>query len=344
MSRPTHNPPSHPPPKARVFSAVQPTGELHLGNYLGALRNFAHLQKDYECLFCVADLHALTLWTGFDHLAQDTRWTICSFLACGLDPKNHILFNQSRVAEHSELAWILTCTARYGWLNRMTQFKEKSGKKQDDSSAGLLVYPALMAADILAYRATHVPIGEDQKQHLELARDLAMKFNHDVQSDFFPLAEPIIPKTSARVMSLRDGTKKMSKSDSSEMARINLCDDKDLIAKKIRKAKTDSQTIPDHIDQLANRPEADNLIGLCASLENVDKQTILTRLAGENFTRLKNELTERVIETITPIGEKIRLYQKDIAQIDQILDDGALRAKEIAHANLIEIRALIGLL
>ena len=334
------------PAASTIFSAIQPTGSLHLGNYLGALKNFVALQdsKAYDCIFCIADLHALTQWSDFDQLAQHTRSTAAAFLACGIDPNKHILFHQSRAAAHAELAWIFICAARFGWLNRMTQFKEKTGKHRDESSAGLFAYPALMAADILAYRATHVPIGEDQKQHLELARDIAQKFNHDLKQDFFPLPEPIIPNISARVMSLRDGTKKMSKSDPSDMTRINLTDDADLIAKKIQRAKTDSHLLPEKESALAQRPEADNLIGLIAALTDMPKQQALDRFSGKNFAALKQELTECLVETICPIGKKIRLYHQDHAELDRLLAQGARRAAEKARPHIAQIRNLLGLL
>ncbi len=333
--------------KNLVYSAVQPTGALHLGNYFGALKNFVALQEDYQCIFCVADLHALTLWSGFDDLARQTRFTAAVFLACGLDPKKNIIFNQSRVAAHAELAWILTCVARFGWLSRQTQFKQKSDAQREETSAGLFMYPALMAADILAYRATHVPIGDDQKQHLELARDIAHKFNTDLAlrggEDFFPLPEPIIPKETARVMSLRDGTKKMSKSDLSEMTRINLTDDKDIIADKIKKAKTDPDHLPQDEKELAARPEAANLVGLAAALRDETIAQALARLGGANFKQLKDELTELLIALICPIGKKIKMYSQDETLITSILSQGAEQARHIAQENMAQIRKLIGL-
>lgn len=332
-----------------VFSAVQPTGELHLGNYLGALKNFVALQADYDCIFCVVDLHALTQWEaiakkGFNFLTQDTYWTAATFLACGIDPKKHIIFNQSRVSVHAELAWLLTCVARFGWLNRMTQFKEKTGGGRDESSAGLFTYPALMAADILTYRAHAVPIGEDQKQHLELARDIAQKFNKDVGQDFFPLPEPIIPKISARVMSLRDGTRKMSKSEPSEMSRISLIDAADTIAKKIQKAKTDADALPDSLAALEKRPEADNLIGLVAALSQKTKEETLNQFAGSTFRELKQALTEHLVEVICPIGKKIHQFYDDKAFLDKVLEEGANRAQAQAQVNFDKVRSLLGLL
>ena len=334
--------------KNLVYSAVQPTGGLHLGNYLGALKNFVALQEQHQCIFCVADLHALTLWGGFDDLAEQTKFTAAVFLACGLDPKKSIIFNQSRVAAHAELAWILTCVARFGWLNLQTQFKQKSAAAQrDKTSAGLFVYPALMAADILAYRATHVPIGEDQKQHLELARNIAHKFNTDLSQrggeDFFPLPEPIIPKETARVMSLRDGTKKMSKSDISSQTRIELTDDKDAIAQKIKKAKTDRHPLPHSEKELADRPEAANLVGLVAALSNQTIAQTLKRLGGASFKQLKDELTELLIVEIAPVSEKIKIYQHDDKAIALMLDEGAQAARAIAEDNMAQIRKLIGL-
>ncbi len=331
-----------------VFSAVQPTGELHLGNYLGAVRNFVDLQKDHSCIFCVADLHALTQWERmaekkFSTLRQDSYYTVAVFLACGLDPEKHIIFKQSSVGAHTELAWILTCVARFGWLSRMTQFKEKAGKRRDESSAGLFTYPTLMAADILAYRATAVPIGEDQKQHLELTRDLAQKFNHDVGEEFFPLPEPIIPAVSARVMSLRDGTKKMSKSEPSVMSRIALTDDPDTIADKIKKAKTDSSPLPDSVAELALRPEADNLVGLVAALRGVSKEAALAEFAGGEFRPLKEALSELLVDALTPIGKKINHFYADVPLLDRVLNEGRERAAAAASANLEKIRTLLGL-
>lgn len=334
--------------KQIVFSAVQPTGELHLGNYLGALKNFTALQDDYSCIFCVADLHALTQWEtiakkGFDKLKDDIYWTTAVFLACGIDAKKHIVFNQSFVGAHAQLAWILICVSRFGWLNRMTQFKEKTIGAVDKSSAGLWAYPVLMAADILVYKAQAVPIGEDQKQHLELARDIADKFNNDVGCDFFSLPQPIIPKESARVMSLRDGTKKMSKSEPSAMSRINLTDSADEITKKIKKAKSDTDSLPDSVLELQTRAEADNLIGLVAALSGQTKEKTLSSFAGGNFKTLKETLIELLIETICPIGEKINIFYNDKAELDIILRNGTERADIISTKNLDEIRSLLGL-
>src|SRR6186713_1463971 len=279
--------------KERVFSGVQPTGNLHLGNYLGAITKFVALQDRYDCIYCVVDLHAITTWQDPNELPRATREVTAAFLACGIDPKKHIIFNQSQVAEHAELAWVFNCVARVGWLNRMTQFKEKSGKDRENASLGLYVYPNLMAADILLYHATHVPVGEDQKQHLELARDIAQKFNNDFAKTiaragypdgFFPLPEPLITGPATRVMNLRDGTKKMSKSDESDMMRINLTDDADAIAKKIRKAKTDPEPLPSESKGLEGRPEADNLVGIYAGLADTSKEQVLREFGGSPFS------------------------------------------------------------
>src|SRR5438309_1559962 len=287
--------------KERVFSGVQPTGNLHLGNYLGAIVKFVALQAKYECIYCIVDLHAITVWQDPAELPKMTREVTAAFIACGIDPKKHIVFNQSQVAEHAELAWVFNCVARLGWLNRMTQFKEKAGKDRENASVGLYVYPALMAADILAYRATHVPVGEDQKQHLELSRDIAQKFNNDFSAsihahgyggDFFPLPEPLIQGPATRVMSLRDGSKKMSKSDASDQSRINLTDDADTIAQKIRRAKTDPDALPSEEKGLETRPEADNLVGIFAALSGRSKSDVLREFGGGQFSAFKNSLVE----------------------------------------------------
>src|SRR3981189_1630231 len=287
--------------KERVFSGVQPTGNLHLGNYLGAIVKFVALQEKYDCIYCVVDMHAITVWQDPSELPQATREVTAAFIACGTDPKRHIVFNQSQVAEHAELAWVFNCVARLGWLNRMTQFKEKAGKDRENASVGLYAYPALMAADILVYRATHVPVGEDQKQHLELSRDIAQKFNNDfgksIQAhgygdSFFPLPEPLIQGPATRVMSLRDGAKKMSKSDPSDQSRINLTDDADAIAHKIRRAKTDPDPLPQEEKGLAQRPEADNLVGIYAALADTSKADVLKQFGGAQFSAFKNALVE----------------------------------------------------
>ncbi len=328
----------------RVFSGIQPTGQLHLGNYLGAIRQWVAMQAEYECIYCVVDLHAITLHQNPAELAAGTRAMAAALLACGIDPARAILFNQSRVREHSELAWILSCTARYGWLNRMTQFKEKSGKDREGSSVGLFTYPVLQAADVLAYKATHVPVGEDQKQHLELARDIATKFNTDFAVDLFPYPEAIIPKDAARVMSLRDGTSKMSKSDPSDMSRINLTDDADAIAGKIRRAKTDAEPIPASEAELDTRPEARNLVGIHAALGDETPQSVLDRFAGQGFGQFKPALTERLVERLAPIATRLRALEADSAAVDAALHDGAARAAAIAAPVLAEVRRAVGFL
>jgi len=301
------------PFKEKVFSGVQPTGNLHLGNYLGAIVKFVALQERYDCIYCVVDLHAITVWQDPQELPRAIREVTAAFIACGIDPKKHIVFNQSQVAEHAELAWVFNCVARLGWLNRMTQFKEKAGKDREKASAGLYVYPNLMAADILLYHATHVPVGEDQKQHLELARDIAQKFNNDFAATiaregypggFFPLPEPLITGPATRVMSLRDGTKKMSKSDESDMTRINLTDDADTIAKKIRKAKTDPEPLPSEVKGLEARPEADNLVGIYAGLAETGKERVLAEFGNAPFSKFKEALAELAATRLTPIGEE----------------------------------------
>src|SRR5438105_6456807 len=305
--------------KERVFSGVQPTGNLHLGNYLGAIAKFVALQDRYECIYCVVDLHAITqalaVWGGPEQLPKNTREVTAAFIACGIDPKKHIVFNQSQVAEHAELAWVFNCVARLGWLNRMTQFKEKAGKDREHASVGLYAYPALMAADILVYRATHVPVGEDQKQHLELSRDIAQKFNNDFAASirthgygdaFFPLPEPLIQGPATRVMSLRDGTKKMSKSDASDQSRINLTDDDDAIAQKIRRAKTDPDPLPHEEKGLESRPEADNLVGIYAALADKTKADVLREFGGAQFSAFKAALVDIAVSRLGPIGAQMK--------------------------------------
>src|SRR5437667_872268 len=325
--------------RERVFSGVQPTGNLHLGNYLGAITRFVALQTNYDCLYCVVDLHAITQWQDPAELPPHTREVTAAFLACGIDPKKNIVFNQSQVAEHAELAWIFNCVARLGWLNRMTQFKEKAGKDRENASVGLYSYPTLMAADILAYRATHVPVGEDQKQHLELTRDIAQKFNNDFSESirargygdaFFPLTEPIIQGPATRVMSLRDGTKKMSKSDASDMSRINLTDDADSIAKKIRKAKTDPDPLPSEESGLKNRPEAENLVGIYAALAGRTAADILREFAGSQFSAFKQALVDLAVAKLAPIAAEKRRLEADQSYLDGVLADGAARARAIA--------------
>ncbi|MBV1887358.1 MAG: tryptophan--tRNA ligase [Parvibaculaceae bacterium] len=333
-------------PTNRVFSGVQPTGNLHLGNYLGAIRHFVDLQKTHECLYCVVDMHAITVWQDPKELAHNTREVAAAYIAAGIDPKEHIIFNQSKVSAHAELAWVLNCVGRMGWLNRMTQFKEKAGKHKENASVGLFTYPVLMAADILAYRATHVPVGDDQKQHLELARDIAQKFNNDFSSngseDFFPAPEPLIMGTATRVMSLRDGAKKMSKSDPSAMSRITLTDTVDEIAKKIKKAKTDMEPIPETAEGLKDRPEADNLVGIFAALSGQSKDEVVAGFAGEGFGAFKPKLAELAIEKLSPItGEMARLMD-DPAEIDRILADGAERANALAQPVLAQVKKIVG--
>ena len=328
----------------RIFSGIQPTGDLHLGNYLGALRNWVKMQHDYECLYCVVDLHAITQWQEPDELGPNTREVAAGLIASGLDPKENIIFNQSRVAEHAELAWIFNCVARLGWLNRMTQFKEKAGKHRENASVGLYAYPNLMAADILLYKATHVPVGEDQKQHLELTRDIAQKFNNDYDVEFFPLPEPVIVGAATRVMSLRDGTKKMSKSDPSEASRINLTDDADAVATKIRRAKTDPDPLPGEPGGLGNRPEAANLIGIYAALGDQSVAEVCTEFAGSPFSAFKEALTERAVAVLSPIGAEMARLMKDPAELDRILESGANAARDIARPILDEVKDIIGLL
>jgi len=333
-------------PTNRVFSGVQPTGNLHLGNYLGAIRHFVDLQKTHECLYCVVDMHAITVWQDPKELAHNTREVAAAYIAAGINPKEHIIFNQSKVSAHAELAWVLNCVGRMGWLNRMTQFKEKAGKHKENASVGLFTYPVLMAADILAYRATHVPVGDDQKQHLELARDIAQKFNNDFSGngseDFFPAPEPLIMGAATRVMSLRDGTKKMSKSDPSAMSRITLTDTVDEIAKKIKKAKTDMEPIPETAEGLKGRPEADNLVGIFAALSGQTKDEVLAGFAGQGFGAFKPKLAELAIEKLSPItGEMARLMD-DPAEIDRILADGAERANALAQPVLAQVKKIVG--
>jgi tryptophanyl-tRNA synthetase len=338
--------------KERVFSGVQPTGNLHLGNYLGAIVKFVALQQHYECIYCVVDLHAITVWQDPVELPRAIREVTAAFIACGIDPKQNIVFNQSQVAEHAELAWVFNCVARMGWLNRMTQFKEKAGKDRENASVGLYAYPNLMAADILVYRATHVPVGEDQKQHLELSRDIAQKFNNDFAASiaahghgdaFFPLPEPLIQGPATRVMSLRDGAKKMSKSDASDYSRINLTDDADTIAQKIRKAKTDPEPLPQDEKGLANRPEADNLVGIYAALAEISKAQVLERFAGAQFSAFKAELIEILVGKLAPVNGEMRRLIADPAYIDQVLADGAERAQKHAAQTMRAVKDIIGL-
>jgi tryptophanyl-tRNA synthetase len=330
----------------RVFSGVQPSGSLTLGNYLGALKRFVELQDSgMETIYCVVDLHAITVWQDPAGLKDATRQVTAAFLACGLDPARSILFNQSQVPAHAELAWVFNCVVRLGWLNRMTQFKDKAGKNRENASAGLYIYPALMAADILAYRGTHVPVGEDQKQHLELCRDIAQKFNNDFNApDFFPLPEPLIGGPAPRVMSLRDGSKKMSKSDPSDMSRINLTDDADAIAQKIRKARTDPEPLPDTLEALEARPEARNLVGIYAALAGITAEAVVAEFAGQGFGVFKPALADLAVSHLTPITAEMTRLMADPAEIDRILGDGANRAAALAEPILAETYDKVGFL
>ena len=328
----------------RIFSGIQPTGNLHLGNYLGAIRNWVALQHDYDCIFCIVDLHALTLPQDPDELRQSTREVTAAYIAAGIDPERCIIFNQSTVPGHAELAWLLGCLTPLGWLNRMTQFKEKAGKDRENAGLGLYAYPVLMAADILLYKATHVPVGEDQKQHLELARDVAGAFNRRYGVEFFPLPEPQIFGAGTRVMSLRDGTKKMSKSDTSDYSRINMTDDADAIALKIRKAKTDPQPLPASIAEAEARPEAENLLGIYAALSGLTLSQAVEQFAGKNFSDFKRELAELAAEILGKIGGEMRRMVADPAYIDGILRRGAERANAIAAPNLAQVFDIMGLL
>ena len=335
----------------RVFSGMQPTGNLHLGNYLGAMINWIKMQSTHEAVYCVVDMHAITVWQDPKALRVAIRDVTAAYLACGLDPRKSIIFNQSQVAEHAELAWVFNCVARLGWLNRMTQFKEKAGKDKEKASVGLYIYPNLMAADILAYKATHVPVGEDQKQHLELTRDIAQKFNVDFAEaiaeagfgdQFFPLTEPVIQGTATRVMSLRDGTKKMSKSDPSDLSRINLTDTADDISKKIRKAKTDSDGIPSEAKGLEGRPEADNLVGIYAALAGSQVVDVLAQYGGGQFSTFKNALADLAVAKLSPVTEEMTRLQADPAHIEQVLADGSARARTIAAPILRDVKKLVG--
>ncbi len=357
--------------KELVFSGVQPTGNLHLGNYLGAITRFVALQETHNCIYCVVDMHAITVWQEPAELLRATREVTAAFIACGIDPKKHIVFNQSQVSGHAELAWVFNCVARMGWLNRMTQFKEKAGKDRENVSVGLFTYPSLMAADILVYRATHVPVGEDQKQHVELARDIAQKFNNDFgdrirdlgfgvlpsndqdkaidiisnpesRKAFFPQPEPIIQGPATRVMSLRDGSKKMSKSEPSDYSRINLTDDADTIAQKIRKAKTDPEALPSEVKGLEPRPEADNLVGIYAALNNVTKADVLRDFGGAQFSSFKAALVDLAVAKLGPIGGEMKRLVQDPAHIDAILADGSQRASVIADETMKAVKDIVG--
>ncbi|MGR9127162.1 tryptophan--tRNA ligase [Rhizobium leguminosarum] len=349
--------------KKLVFSGVQPTGNLHLGNYLGAIRRFVALQEGNDCIYCVVDMHALTAQLVHEDMASQTRSIAAAFIAAGIDPEKHIVFNQSAVPQHAELAWIFNCVARIGWMNRMTQFKDKAGKDREQASLGLYAYPSLMAADILVYRGTHVPVGEDQKQHLELARDIAMKFNLDYAEHisrtgygvditvgnepvhaYFPMVEPLIGGPAPRVMSLRDGTKKMSKSDPSDLSRINLMDDEDAISKKIRKAKTDPDGLPSEIDGLQGRPEADNLVAIYAALADKSKADVLAEFGGQQFSVFKPALVDLAINVLAPITGEMRRLMDDTSHIDAILRKGGERARARAEVTMQQVREVIGFL
>ena len=329
----------------KIFSGVQPTGNLHLGNYLGAIKNFVELNNDNQnkCVFCVVDLHAITVKQDPKELRNNIRETVATFIASGIDPSKSIIFNQSKVTAHSEIAWILSCVARMGWLNRMTQFKEKAGKDKEKASVGLYSYPVLMAADILLYDATHVPVGDDQKQHLELCRDIAQKFNNDFGvEDFFDIPEPLIQKEFSRIMSLKDGLKKMSKSDESDLSRINLTDTKDQIINKIKKAKTDSLPLPSNVEELNKRPEALNLIGIYSSLNNSSLEETIKNFSGKNFSDFKNSLSQLMVDKIDPISLEIRKLLNDSDYLDQILSEGIKKAQEIASQKVKKIHEIIG--
>ncbi len=346
-----------------VFSGVQPTGNLHLGNYLGAIRKFVALQAHNNCIYCVVDLHAITVPQDPKELTKSIREVTAAFIASGIDPKAHIVFNQSRVPQHAELAWIFNCVARMGWLNRMTQFKEKAGKDRENASVGLFAYPALMAADILVYRGTHVPVGDDQKQHLELARDIAQKFNNDFSDriaelglgvpmkfgdndghGYFPITEPIIEGPATRVMSLRDGLKKMSKSDPSDLSRINLTDDADEISKKIRKAKTDPEALPSEVEGLKDRPEADNLVGIYAALSDTTREAVLSDFGGQQFSAFKPALADLAVQKLAPIAGEMRRLMGDLSYIDAVLKDGGERAGVIAQKTMRDVKSILGML
>jgi tryptophanyl-tRNA synthetase len=329
----------------RVFSGVQPTGNLHLGNYLGAIRKFVNLQHEMDCIFCVVDMHAITVWQKPEELRAQTREIAAAYLAAGIDPEKAIIFHQSAVSAHAELAWVFNCVSRVGWLNRMTQFKDKAGKNKEKASVGLYVYPNLMAADILVYKATHVPVGEDQKQHLELSRDIAAKFNHDFGAEnFFPQPEPLIKGAGARVMSLRDGTSKMSKSAESDLSRINMTDDADTIAKKIKKAKTDPEALPSETDGLEGRPEAENLVGIYAALSGKSSDEVLGEFGGQGFGVFKPALADLAVEKLAPISAEMIRLQNDEAYLEGIMRKGAERADNIAAPIMKEVKELVGFL
>ena len=332
--------------KPRVFSGIQPSGGLTLGNYLGALIRFVEMQDagTHECVYCMVDLHAITVWQDPETLRQNTREAAAAFMAAGVDPTRSILFNQSQAPAHAQLAWAFNCVARMGWMGRMTQWKDKAGKNSENASLGLFAYPALMAADILAYHATHVPVGEDQKQHLELTRDIAAKFNHDFGVDFFPITEPVIDGPATRVMSLRDGTKKMSKSDPSDMSRINLSDDADKIAQKFRKARTDPEPLPDTYEGLKDRPEARNLIDIYAALSGQTTEAVMGEVAGQGWGQFKPHLAEVAVERLSPITNEMNRFLDDPAEIDRILGEGARKAREISDPILARTYEIMGMI
>lgn len=336
---------------SRVFSGIQPSGDLHLGNYLGAIRRFVPLQDTHETIYCVVDMHAITVWQDPDDLRRATREVAAAFIAAGVDPKRSIVFNQSQVMQHAELAWVFNCVARMGWMQRMTQFKDKAGKNSENVSLGLLAYPSLMAADILLYKATEVPVGDDQKQHLELTRDIAAKFNNDyaksladqgLDADFFPITEPLIAGPATRIMSLRDGTKKMSKSDPSDQSRISLLDDADAISKKIKKATTDPEPLPETIEGLAGRAEADNLVGIYAALSDQTKAQVIAEYGGKGWGIFKPALAELAVEQLAPMSNEMRRLVEDTSTIDAILRDGAERARALAEQTMVDVRKIVG--
>jgi len=335
----------------RVFSGIQPSGDLHLGNYLGAIRRFVPLQDQYDCLYCVVDMHAITVWQEPNDLRRATREVAAAYIAAGVDPKKAIVFNQSQVIEHAELAWVFNCIARIGWMYRMTQFKDKAGKNSENVSLGLLAYPSLMAADILLYKATHVPVGDDQKQHLELTRDIAQKFNNDyaasiaeqgLDAEYFPITEPMIAGPATRIMSLRDGTKKMSKSDPSDQSRISLLDDADGIAKKIKRATTDPEALPSEVEGLKGRAEADNLVGIYAALSDKTKAEVLKEFGGQGWGVFKPALADLAVATLGPVSSEMKRLVSDPATIDGILRDGADRARARAETTMAEVRKIVG--
>ena len=337
--------------KELVFSGVQPTGNLHLGNYLGAIKRFVAMQDTHDCIYCVVDMHAITTWQDPTELTRQIREVTAAFLAAGIDPRKHIVFNQSQVSAHAELAWVFNCVARMGWANRMTQFKEKAGKDRENASVGLFAYPMLMAADILVYRATHVPVGEDQKQHLELTRDVAQKFNNDFSDSiaghgfgdaFFPLTEPLIQGPATRIMSLRDGAKKMSKSEPSDNSRINLTDDADTIAQKIRKAKTDPEPLPSEVEGLAGRPEAENLVAIYAALTDATPETVLREHGGAQFSGFKTALVDVAVAKLAPVADEMRRLMADPGHIDGVLVEGADRARVLASRTMHAVKDILG--